>query len=85
MRVVSVMILVSLLSACSAPWHAENRFPRPKPGSRPASPALIPARTTAVTSPSLSSTNQLYSNRCGEIAFTLFHHITRLYRPLTGQ
>lgn len=42
MRVISVMILVSLLSACSAPWHAEKPVPAAEtrqqtcqPGSNP--------------------------------------------------
>ncbi|MBD8182137.1 hypothetical protein IFU25_10565 [Pantoea agglomerans] len=42
MRVISVIILFSLLSACSAPWHAEKPVPAAEtrqqtcqPGSNP--------------------------------------------------
>lgn len=55
MRVISVMILFSLSVPVVPRGTLKNRFRRPKPASRPASQAPIPARTTAVISLNLNS------------------------------
>lgn len=55
MRVISVMILVSLLSACSAPWHAEKPVPAAETRQQTCQPGSNPSQNDAVISLNLNS------------------------------